>query len=97
MILHPDGIRVRANSCLFDYSVARGPGLDLDSVGQPLERLVMRAVHRRESMTRPRAVSERLDILYLRDVMAGNINMQGPAHRDIKNLQTPANRPDRLS
>src|SRR5208282_1554285 len=97
MLLHPDGIRVRADSCLFDYSVARGPGLDLNSVGQPLERLVMRAVHRSESMNRLRAMSERLYIRSLRVVMAGNINMQGPAHRDIQHLQTSANRQDRLS
>ena len=54
MILHADREIVAAQTGLLDYAVARGPCLDLNSVGQLFQRLVMRTVHRRESMQRER-------------------------------------------
>src|SRR5580704_9259559 len=61
MILHAEYERMRLQSCLLDDSVTRGPGLYFDSNTQVFERLVMGAVHRRESMNSLRAVSQRLN------------------------------------
>src|ERR1700737_3095533 len=97
MVLHADYEVVRAQTRLFDYSVARGPCLDLDSVGQFFQRLMMRTVHRRESMRRFRAMSERLDVFGFGAVVIGNINMQRPTHRDIQDLQSPADSKKRLA
>src|SRR5271156_885332 len=97
MILHPERVRMRTQSRLLDYSIIRRPGLDFHSVGQPLECLVMRTVHRRESMYRVGAVSERLDILPFEIVVTGNIDVQSPAHRNIQHLQAAADGQNRLS
>src|SRR5580700_4264969 len=97
MILHPECVRMRPKSRLLDYPITRRPGFDFHSVGQPLECLVMRAVHGSESVNRIRAVSERLDVFPFKIVMSGNIDMQGPTHCDIEHLQAPAYCQDRLS
>src|ERR1700677_4017863 len=97
MILHSEGERVTAHPRLLDNAVTARPRLDLESVGNILERLMMRAVHQRESMVRGRAVPERLDVGGLEIVMVRNIEMQRPAHRDVHHLQPPAYRQGRLS
>ena len=97
MVLHADYEVVAAQARLFDNCVARGPCFDLDSVGQLFQRLMMRAVHRGESMHRARAMSERLDIFGLGVVVIGNINVQRPAYRDIEDLQSAADSKSRLA
>src|ERR1700721_1410543 len=97
MILHTDRVRMRTQSRLLDYTITRRPGLYFHSVGPPLERRVMRAVHGSESMNRIQAMSERLNVFPFKIVVTGNIDMQGPAHRDIEHLQAAADGKDRLS
>ena len=97
MSAYQDIVNGRLFGVLLDYPIARRPRLDFDSIGQPFEGLVMRAVHRAESMDRCRAVAQRLDVLPLIVVVPGNIDMQSTAESYIQHLQTSTNRQDRLS
>src|ERR1043166_3086933 len=85
MILDREGEGIIAKPDLLDDVVGGAPGFNFESVSEFIEGLVMRAVDLVEPMRRGTIGAEGLDIviLHFRRVMAGNVEVQGAAERDI--------------
>ena len=88
MILDGEGERMIAEAHLLDDVVRSAPGFDLETFAEFIERLVMRAIHLFQPMRGGAIRSQRLDIVifHFRRVVAGNIEVQSAAERDIEEL-----------
>jgi len=97
MELHAESERIVAQFYLLDDVIGCTPRLHCKTSTRFIDRLMMRAIHFFEAMTRPAIRSQRLDImgLLLRQVMAGDIEMKRTAERDIERLQSFADRENR--
>ena len=97
MILHRQGERMVPQPHLLDDVIGCAPGLDLQALTEPVERLVMRAVDELEAMLRRAVSPQRLDVvlLHLGRVVPGNIEPQRTAQRDVEKLHALADGEDR--
>src|SRR5881392_2708768 len=97
MVLHSESEGIVAQSYLLDDVIGCARRLHFKTNAQFIDRLMMRAIHFFKAMTRAAIRSQRLDVvrLLLRQVMAGNVEMKGPAERDIESLQSFADRENR--
>ncbi len=92
MVLHTESEWMIAQPHLFDDVVERAPRLYQDSVGEPVERLMVGAVHTFEPVCGGSIEAERLDIgiFHFRRIVEGNIEQQCAAKRDIEHLHSLA-------
>ena len=97
MILHSDGEWVIPQAHLFNDVIRSAPGVDLETVCNASDRLMMRAVYPFEAMSRVSVVTQRLDIVLFLfgKIMAGNVELQRAAERDIQGLDASANAKNR--
>ena len=73
------------------------PGLDLQTIAQPIDRLMMPAVYFSQPVLRGAVMAERLDIMFslVRQIVPRDVELERPAERDVENLQTFADGQDR--
>src|SRR5438477_2773066 len=97
MVLHSESEGIIAQFYLLDDVVGCAPGFDFKTGAQFIDRLMMGAIYFFKTMSRFAIGSEPLDVarLLIRQVMAGNVEMEGTAEGDIKGLQSFANRENR--
>ena len=90
MVLYPESEGIIAQFYLLDDVVGCAPGFDFKTGAQFIDRLMMGAIYFFESMARFAIGSEPLNVvrLLIRQVMAGNVEMEGPAEADIESLQS---------
>src|SRR5438552_1889674 len=83
-------VAIVAQFYLLDDVIGCTPRLHFKTSTRFIDRLMMRAIHFFEAMTRPAIRSQRLDImgLLLRQVMAGDVEMKRTAECDIERLQS---------
>src|SRR4051794_811706 len=88
MILDGERERMIAEAHLLDDVVSRAPGFDLEALAEFIERLVMRAIDLLQPMRGGAIGPQRLDIVvfHFRRVVAGNIETESAAERDIEQL-----------
>src|SRR5207253_7620950 len=88
MVLHCESKGIVAQSYLLDDVIGCTPRLDFKTGTQFIDRLMMRAIYFFKTMARPAIGPQRLDVvrLLLRQVMAGNVEMEGTAEADIEGL-----------
>ena len=97
MVLHSESEGIIAQFYLLDDVVGCAPGFDFKTGAQFIDRLMMGAIYFFKSMARFAIGSEPLDVvrLLIRQVMAGNVEMEGTTEGDIEALQSFANRENR--
>ena len=97
MVLHSECEGVVAQSYLLDDVVGFAPRLHFKTSAQFIDRLMMRTIHFFKAITRAAIRSQWLDVvrLLLRQVMAGDVEMKGPAECDIESLLSFADRENR--
>src|SRR5207247_8289695 len=82
---------------LLDNVVGSAPRFDFETVGNPIDRLMVRTVYFFESMIRSRVVTQRLNItVFLVGVLVTrNIELKRATDRDIHNLDACETAEDR--
>jgi hypothetical protein len=97
MILHGNGEGIIAQPHLLDDIVEWAPRFDFETVCDPIDRLMVRAVYFFESMLRGYVVTQRLNVLLLLfgEFMPRNVEPKRSAERDIQDLDSFANAENR--
>ena len=82
---------------LLDDVVSSAPCFNFQAFAEPVDCLVMRAIHARKTMRRRSLAPKLLNVVIflLGQPMPWNIELERAAKRDVENLQTLANGEDR--